>query len=111
GLRAAERIEFGVLASLRHETDFVVWQLAACSATLGEALEKLARYFSVGFGGSRLEVERDGEAATIRLHIDAEPAPRALVDFIVGMIVCALRVLPTPGVRATLVSLPHDGAA
>lgn len=108
GLHVAQQIDLRPMASLDHETDWIVVQLFVVSATVHEGLARFASYFPVGFGGSQIVLDRDAETLRIR-HVVSTPTtiPRALSQFILGLLAGLLHDFPMRPVLPLAVRFAH----
>jgi diguanylate cyclase (GGDEF)-like protein len=106
GLRVAEMLDFHLFDTADAETEYLVWQIFACSATVGDGLGRLARFLPIGMGASQIRVERDGDDVHIMVRAGGDrPAPRAVTELVVGLIVRALRGLPVEPVSPQMITL------
>lgn len=108
GLRVIESLELRPLERLQHETEAPVPQLFVVSATVGEGLRRVARYFPVGFDGSQVSLEQDDDEVRVR-HVapSVRALPRSFAEFILGLIARQLREFPVRPVRPARVLLTH----
>jgi AraC-like DNA-binding protein len=85
-LKAAERIPFGALEVL----DFSI----RSSASVGDAIERTARYYALVDDRTEIFVERHRETARlVGKNLSQPPAPRAATEFLFGMVLARGRGL------------------
>ncbi|MBK9259286.1 MAG: AraC family transcriptional regulator [Polyangiaceae bacterium] len=112
GLRALERLDISMLERVPHETEWVVLQVFAVSASLGEALTRFARYFPVTFYGSEIVVERAGNLVYVRHRVVGMPSiPRSFSEFILGLIARIIHELTTRPVKPREIRFAHAAPA
>lgn len=92
GLRALDFLTRPIFEMLRFETEYLVMQAMLTSPSVSVALERLARFFPIGFGAIGLAViEHPGGAAVRLVHPRGAPLPRGLVQYLIGLPLTALR--------------------
>lgn len=86
GLRALEFVDGRLLGSRPDASEFLVLQLFAASANVGDALQRLTRSYGVLDEGVRLELVRDDERwRLVYVPSPEEPPPPAFIVFQLGM--------------------------
>lgn len=108
GLRVIGQINFRLLESMQYETEWVVIQMFAASSTVGEGLARLARYFPVGFYGSRIIIDRREGAVRVRHVAFVREVPRSFAEFIIGLIARQIHELARGPVRMLEVRFAHS---
>lgn len=93
----------------------IIDYLVAASTTVGDGVERFARYF--GLIAERVSlriVESDGERCLCLATADGGPVPPVYVDYVFAALVSRIRMRIRPGLRVTRVELrqsePRDGA-
>jgi AraC-like DNA-binding protein len=87
----------------------VLAYLAASAETLEEAVQHLSRYAAVVCSGFTIDIERDGDAAQLMLHV-ADPAWRRcrhLSEFFWARVVKGARVITGSHLRPAVVQFAH----
>ncbi|MFO0572707.1 MAG: AraC family transcriptional regulator ligand-binding domain-containing protein [Polyangia bacterium] len=110
GLHIIAGTELRPMERLQHESEWVVLQLFVVSATVGEGLQRFARFFPVGFYGSELVLERsEAERALHIRHVVpfGGELPRSFSEFILGLVIRMLQEFPVQPVRARELRLRH----
>lgn len=110
GLHIIAATELRPMERLQHESEWVVLQLFVVSATVGEGLQRFARFFPVGFYGSELVLERsEADRALLIRHVVPFgcDVPRSFSEFILGLVIRMLQELPVHPVRARELRLRH----
>ena len=115
GAAAAGDASFGLHrgGEFRLKAGGVLAYLAACAATLDEALAYYQRYASIVCNGFTLELERRPDGVRLRLHV-ADPSWRRcrhLSEFTAARMVSALRIVTGVQLRPSAVQFAHPGAA
>ena len=100
GLRVLSGLEVRLLERIQHESEWIVPQLFAKSATVHQGLQRTARYFPIGFYGSQLLLSHRGGALHIR---HAGPfgcdLPRSFSEFILGFLSMMIQEFSIRSVR------------
>jgi AraC-like DNA-binding protein len=108
GLHVAETIDFRIFAQVSFQSEYLVAQLFANSATLGEGLARFARYFPIAYPSSRLTLTREQGALRVRHQVlGALEIPRAFTDIVIGSTVRAARDLSVRPVTVLEIRFAH----
>lgn len=84
----------------------VIEYLIAASATVGEAVDRFARFFGLIADAVSLAVECDGEEQCLRLtRADGGPVPPVYVDYVFAALVGRIRTRIKPDLRVSRVEL------
>jgi AraC-like DNA-binding protein len=111
GLHIAALTDFSVFRMLEYETEYTLAQLVASSATIGDALERLVRFFPIGWGATRFEVRRGTDVVLRVVFPSSVTAPRTLAEYMIGIVVNVLRDLASPPVKPLAVRFAHPAPA
>lgn len=87
GMRVVGATDLSPMERLQHETEWPVVQLSLLSATVGEMLERMARYFPAAFYGSQITLERRDGAVHMRHTVHVDEGARGYSEFILGLCV------------------------
>jgi AraC-like DNA-binding protein len=109
GLHVAELVDVRAFQHLDFETEYVLFQLAAVSATVDEALERLGRFFPLSYGSHRLVLARSAARVEARIEPSA-PLPPAMIDHALAWIARALCLGAAVPVAPLEVQLTHSMA-
>jgi AraC-like DNA-binding protein len=99
GVTAAELTPVTLFIHVANETEFLLVQLMASSATVAEALDRYARFATIGLLAG--EVARRGDEVVIELDTSEDP-PQALIDFHTRFLTKFLAELPEKAVAVTV---------
>jgi len=112
GLRVVENIDVRLFDRMQYETEWVVIQLFVVSATVGEGLARLTRYFPVGFYGSQIDLRRHDKTVRVRHRVvGTRETPRSFSEFILSLLVRQIHELPSRPVKPRGIFFAHAAPA
>jgi AraC-like DNA-binding protein len=99
-------LQLAAPASLPHGAYRVIEYLVAASVTVGEGVERFARFFGLIAAGVVLRVERDADGHCLCLAMaDGGPVPEVYVDYVFAALVSRIRMRIRPDLRVLRVAL------
>jgi AraC-like DNA-binding protein len=107
GLHVAALTDFSVFRMVEYETEYTLAQLVASSATVGDALDRLGRFFPIGWGATRFEARHGAEVVFRVVFPSGVSPPRTLAEYMIGIVVNVLRDLPAAPVKPLAVRCAH----
>ncbi len=112
GLHVLERAESLMLGPMNQATDHVLFQLFACSATVGEGLARLCRFYGLTHTEAALTMQvANADDVRVVLAVGSGPLPRSLAEYMLGTITRLIRDATLEGVTPIEIRFSHAAPA